>query len=347
MVAVFRADASTKIGIGHIVRSLCLADGLKKRGIDSVYICKDYQGNLIGKIKQKGFDVVVLNQEADLKEDIDVTAQTIKEHKADFLVTDSYHIIGDYQREIREKVKLLVCIDDLAHTHFYANVLVNLNIGVSERDYQDKVEPYTHTLLGTRYALLRDEFVQRRSNSKQVHPNTNNILVTLGGGDPYNQTLKIIKVLNSIKSLPVSVKSIIGPGYQHTSELKEFVENNCKHVEIIQNCQDIAEIMCWADLAISGGGGTCLELACLGVPNIIIVLVDNQIGVAKEFDKRGQSINLGWFEEVKECDIKKNVLELLNNLPKRKQMGQKGKELVDGLGVERVINEIYSLLKSR
>ena len=43
----FRVDSSNKIGIGHLMRCLTLADELSKQNHDVVFICRELTGNLI------------------------------------------------------------------------------------------------------------------------------------------------------------------------------------------------------------------------------------------------------------------------------------------------------------
>jgi spore coat polysaccharide biosynthesis predicted glycosyltransferase SpsG len=101
-----------------------------------------------------------------------------------------------------------------------------------------------------------------------------------------------------------------------------------------------------ADIAISGGGSTCWELACLGLPNIIIyVAPDNQQAIVEKLDKEGIAINLGWFRKVNETDITTTVEKLINNPDKRQKMSRNGKRLVDGKGVTKVVKIVLDRLK--
>ena len=56
-----RADASLKIGSGHVMRCLTLADALSELGNKVVFICKDHDSNLINKITNSGYEVKVLS----------------------------------------------------------------------------------------------------------------------------------------------------------------------------------------------------------------------------------------------------------------------------------------------
>ena len=60
MKVVFRVDASIKIGIGHVMRCLTLAEFLCEQGANCCFICREHPGNLIDLISQRGFDVLGL-----------------------------------------------------------------------------------------------------------------------------------------------------------------------------------------------------------------------------------------------------------------------------------------------
>ena len=57
MRAVFRVDASLQIGTGHVMRCLVLADALNDNGINVEFICRNHEGNLVERIRSKGFNV--------------------------------------------------------------------------------------------------------------------------------------------------------------------------------------------------------------------------------------------------------------------------------------------------
>src|SRR3989338_5420731 len=61
MNIAFRVDASCLMGSGHVMRCLTLAEALKLCGHHVIFICREYPGNLIHFIQQKGFEVRALS----------------------------------------------------------------------------------------------------------------------------------------------------------------------------------------------------------------------------------------------------------------------------------------------
>ena len=60
MKIVFRTDASLQIGTGHVMRCLTLAHVLRERGAKCRFVCREHPGNLIGVIREQGFEVLAL-----------------------------------------------------------------------------------------------------------------------------------------------------------------------------------------------------------------------------------------------------------------------------------------------
>lgn len=345
MLIAFRADASSQIGAGHIMRCLSLAQGLKEEGADCLFITKNYLGNQIEYIRDNKHTVEIIPRDADLPRDRRLTVDICRQHGADAVVTDSYDLNEDYLLALKKEMCLLVSIDDLVQIRFPSDIVLNQNFGISEEDYQDKIAPETKLLLGPEYLLLRNEFREKRRTTKDIVPVAKRVLVTMGGGDPHNQTLKVLKGLDGVSGLQII--SVIGAGYRYTGELKSYIEHLRQDVELIENCRYMSDLMFAADMAISAGGSTCWELACLGVPGLAIILADNQRIVVDELSKYGSLQNLGWYEEVSEEKIKQTTLDLCSDRQKRNEMSGRGKTLVDGEGVARVVNEILLYLKKK
>ncbi|MEW5766979.1 MAG: UDP-2,4-diacetamido-2,4,6-trideoxy-beta-L-altropyranose hydrolase [bacterium] len=339
---IFRVDGGPHIGWGHIRRCLSLAEGLREKAIQSIFITRDIDQEIGKRITSNGHLIERLPAKIDLKEDLNLTIKLIRKHKPDLVITDSYEINQHYLEELKRLGVTLMSIDDLAKLHFCSDIVLNQNIEAKLSDYS--TERYTKLLLGAKYALLKKE-LRGKHGLEEIKEIAKNILITLGGSDLNNQTLKAVKALKRIKN-DIEITVIIGPGYQYEEILrKEMAADN--RFLLLRDPQDIFNLMERADLSISAGGSTCYELAYLGVPNIILVLADNQKKLADGLDNYGNSVSLGWFEDVTEESIKEAVEDLIDNKARREEMSRKGRELVDGRGVERVANEMEAATEKK
>ncbi|MBI4833597.1 MAG: UDP-2,4-diacetamido-2,4,6-trideoxy-beta-L-altropyranose hydrolase [Planctomycetes bacterium] len=345
MRILFRVDGSTRIGTGHIMRCLTLAEEFKKQGGEAVFVTKDYDRAIIQRIRSAGYSVMAIPAGCNLKMDLELTLKLIKEQAPKIVITDSYDLTSGYLSGLKSGFKdgLLVSIDDIFKNHFYADIVLNQNITATREKYKGKIEPYTKLLLGTRYALLRKEFRQRVTKERKFNK-VHNVLVTLGGADPDNQVLKTVKALG-VSEINFKITVVVGISYRYLKALKRFVAKAKKSIRIVRNINNMAKLMSQADIAISAGGTTCWELACAGLPNIIIVIADNQKEIADKLDKAGVSVNLGWFKKITGNKIVKVMEALINDSSRRREMSRKGKKLVDGLGAKRASKLILNRIR--
>ena len=67
-----------------------------------------------------------------------------------------------------------------------------------------------------------------------------------------------------------------------------------------------------------------------------------QIFITEQFEKEGTALNLGLGTEVGEEEITEAVAVLMRDYALRAKMSKRGKQLIDGRGIERIISEIPS-----
>ena len=165
---VFRADASPQIGTGHVMRCLALGQIFRKVGERSVFVMCMVTPSMRVRLESEGFGVKILNCIPGSVDDAKQTVEVSKDVSASWIVLDGYHFDAAYQRSIKELGKKLLLIDDNGcASHYYADIVLNQNIYASEKLYS-KREPNTTLLLGTRYALLREEFLVWQGWKRQI-----------------------------------------------------------------------------------------------------------------------------------------------------------------------------------
>ena len=347
-----RADADGKIGTGHIMRCIALAQAWQDQGGDVTFIRHCESEVLQERITDEGFSIIAVETPPPHPADLSQTLSYLKSHSPFtiyhspvWLVLDGYHFTPDYQKAIRDAGIRLLVIDDMNHLpHYHADILLNQNIHAPGLKY--KCDAETTLLLGTNYVLLRREFLKYRDFKRQIPEHAKNILVTLGGADPENVTLKVIEALKLLDEPDISVRIIIGPANSHQESLRKALTTTLFDTELLVNPPNMPELMAWADMAVSGGGSTCWELALFGLPNIILYCAENQRPIAEKLHEKGIALNLGGHTELSLKSIAEEIDKMINNQAIRAKMVSKATGQIDGQGAARVCQAIEEVNKA-
>jgi UDP-2,4-diacetamido-2,4,6-trideoxy-beta-L-altropyranose hydrolase len=256
----------------------------------------------------------------------------------DWLVSDGYHFADAYQSAMQQHGIRQVVFDDYGHCQKYvAEIVVNQNASATETMYAGRAAQ-TDLLLGTRYAVLRREFVRALPLKRSVPDRADHVLVTLGGADPLNTTASVAAWLLAISDPALRVRIVIGPSNPRADELRRNLRDD--RVELLSTSEDMAAQMVWAHLALAGAGTTTWELAYMGVPTILIVLADNQEALARSMAEAGACANLGWHHSLREATTTLVVQKLRADAKARARMAALGQSMVDGQGGRRILDAI-------
>ena len=197
---IIRADASTQTGSGHVMRCLALAQAWNDQGGETILVLAEQILALESKLIAEGITLVYLETTIGSDEDAQQTASIANKYAASWVVVDGYQFGAKYQKELKGFGLKILFLDDNGHAeHYFSDLVLNQNISADINIYSSR-EPYTQLLLGTEYTLLRRDFLKWREWKRLVIPNAYKILVTLGGSDPENVTLKVIQSLSLIQN---------------------------------------------------------------------------------------------------------------------------------------------------
>ncbi len=339
---MIRADASAKIGTGHVMRCLALAQAWRSVGGRAIFVMATATEAPVieSRLKSEGFDVEHISADPGSDEDASVTCDLAASNQSDIIVVDGYHFSSQYQALIKRSGRCLLFIDDYGHAgKYYADFVLNQNIYASESLYSQR-EPYTRLLLGSSYVLLRQEFWPWRNWCRKIPNTARKVLITLGGSDPDNVTMKVIRSLWHPQIEGLEAVAVIGGSNSHIESIRSAAESSCIPLQLMQNTSGMPELMAGADMAISSASTTSWELAFMGLPALSIVLADNQVRVAEELAKAGMAVNLGWHDRLSEKDLGQAVVSLSSDPVSRSCMADVGRHLVDGQGSMRVVSSL-------
>jgi len=343
-----RTDASINIGTGHVMRCLTLADELRQKCTDVNFICRKVPGNLINYIENRGYKAHQLPGDIDIETDRGLTKNILSKYetKPDWLIIDHYDIDISYEFPLREHVKEIMVIDDLANRRHDCDLLLDQNYSKNDNRYNGRVPENCIQLLGSEYAILRPQFQKARENLRKRDGRVNRILVFMGGVDSKNITSKVLRAMHMLDRSDIAIDVVVGtlnPYHDEVEILTSKIPNTICH----QNVENMAELMSSADLCVGSGGTATWERCSVGLPTITTILAENQKSISESLDKKGALINLGWYRNVTENNIKEVVEGLIDNPQKMVSMSDKSRRLVDGKGVGRVIDTISSIVDNR
>jgi UDP-2,4-diacetamido-2,4,6-trideoxy-beta-L-altropyranose hydrolase len=339
---LIRADASTAIGTGHVMRCLALAHAWKRVvGGPVTFFTSCDSDALVERVIASGCDVRRVERpypETGDRERLEEAARSAKDGGAR-VVVDGYHFDDAFRTALRPHARVLV-LDDIAHQpHYDADLLLNQNVAAHRGMYDGRTS--ARLLLGPRHALLRPEFIRVESGgaapistSSQTLPVR--VLVTLGGSDPDDITNRVLDALDSVHAA-LTVRVLVGPSNPHLDALRARAAHRALAVELVVAPDDVAVHMTWADIAVSSAGSTIWELFHLGVPSALVTVADNQGENARAAEAAGAALDV---QEGTTADLEDRVHDAVSMLAAdhgtRARISAKARELVDGRGAERV-----------
>jgi UDP-2,4-diacetamido-2,4,6-trideoxy-beta-L-altropyranose hydrolase len=334
---LIRADASPRIGIGHVMRCLALGQAWQAQGGVVVLALASAPREIEERLDAEGFARRRLAGQAGHAEDARETAALARSCSASCVVLDGYHFDGDYRRALGSlDARLLLVVDGVPADTGGADFVLDQNLGASQPGSMPE-DSRTRFLFGPRYALLRREFWRWRGWKRPIAQTARRLLVTLGGSDPDNLTLRVLRALRALpESAELEVRIVAGPANRHLASLENELLGAPEAWRLLAAPTDMPELIAWADLSVSAAGSTCWELAFLGVPFVTVVLAENQRSIAANLSRAGVSLDLGWHERVSAEQLGASVQKLLGETALRMEMSRLGQETVDGFGAERV-----------
>lgn len=364
MKVVFRVDASLRIGTGHIMRCLTLADALAARGADCQFICRAHEGNLIDFICEKGYVTHTLPQihtekhifkginlfhrqwlGATQEQDADACRKILASLRVDWLIVDHYAIDIAWERALQQHYCKLMVIDDLADRLHSCDVLVDQTFGRDKADYYPFLTRSCRILCGAEYALLRSEFADLRGYSLQrrVRPSMRALLITMGGVDNGNATGRILQALQGCP-LPEDcrITVVMGQTAPWLKDVRERAKSMFWPTQVLVGVRNMASLMAESDLAIGAAGATSWERCCLGLPTLMLVQAENQMKVAHGLEQAGAAKLINTTES---CDLQlRSLISVLINEPTMlMHMSRNASCIVDGNGANAVIYEMRSM----
>jgi UDP-2,4-diacetamido-2,4,6-trideoxy-beta-L-altropyranose hydrolase len=349
-----RTDVSSRIGSGHLVRCLTLAEELRRAGAEVQIVTRPHDVPAADLIRDSGFSFVELpatTGSSDIgdgdyaawlgvpqEQDAGQTLRALEGEAVDLLIVDLYGVDITWESRLAEACESILVIDDLADRQHAADVLLDQNLRPNGAfAYTSLVRDSCRVLSGPSYALVRQEYVCARrpwENSARA----SRFLVSLGGVDDFSLIGIIVQGLSELDSQLESVDLVVAEPGLARDALSPLIK--ALPVRIHGPQLHLADLMSQADMAIGAGGGTTWERLCVGLPSVVTSRAENQRRGTHQLATLGAVVDLGDAAELSSSVVRDAVDGLLASDEQRRRMHELGQALVDGCGRRRVVESI-------
>ncbi|MZP29432.1 hypothetical protein GTO91_06905 [Heliobacterium undosum] len=355
-VVAFYFDAGSGVGLGHAMRCAALAEAFREQGHlalaagppDGAAI--HLTGDLFQWRRPESGCAVDAAPER--------WACWLKGQGATIVIIDSYRIRPETLGALRSAGLYVVYLDD--HNAFPMDVQLVINAGLAAERETYRFQRAGRALLGAPYTLLRRRVVEARRLREQRErfelQQPQQILVTLGGGDPMGHLPRVLEALDRVVQSGCCLEAhvIVGPYMDFPEEFKEKPWIRRHHPPT-----DIISMLPAMDLAVTAAGVTLQELLATGVPCAVVVQADNQVpaalaacqmeaalplfstgppGAPLEKGNQNETVVLQKPLEIEE--IARRLFMLLHEQKRAQALGEMGKNIIDGLGALRCCREV-------
>jgi len=308
---IFIIEGGEELGFGHFTRTTQVAKYLVEyKNYGAIFITNNR--TLSQKIKKLGFKNYLLLFKNIERINSKNVCTIVKKEKADLVLLDVKNnhdpskIINFLKKEFNDIN--IILIDNRTKARF----LVDKNIYPIPKELisnlkwkEDKGETYA----GLEFFPLKQEFVKAK-NIKKVK---NSITVSMGGSDPNNITTFLMKnLINTGRKVNI----IIGPAFRHKKQIKILALRYKEIFKLYQEPDNYARIIASSSLVITALGILIFEVSYLGIPTIVLGNYREDLKVGKILDKMGYCKYLGYYKIVKQKNINKVILYVLNKKEK-------------------------------
>jgi UDP-2,4-diacetamido-2,4,6-trideoxy-beta-L-altropyranose hydrolase len=314
MRVAFRTEGNHKQGMGDVWGSIAMAEALNAAATEILFIVSEEKegaevirrhgyrcesagsADIPGLLRSSAPDVVVFNKLRNSVEEVSVA---------------------------RQNSALTLTIDDDSDASRSADLNIN------------PLYPIPGAVCGPGYVPLRDEFQDAWTQERSHGSSAERILISMGGSDTYGFTPDVVKAVARVRP-ELRMGVVLGPAFSHQSEFDAATDDIGSDINVIRDASNMAELMLDADMAITAGGLTMFEACCVGTPLIVVCGERFEVATADEMASGGAAVNLGFGGDLAPERLTETVASLAADQDRRREMGERARQMVDGRGATRI-----------
>lgn len=344
----FRVDGGSSTGMGHIFRTMHLARTFQNRFHWAVtfIVKKSQQSKDI--IEERGYPVISLNENLNVHKEASAVNRIARNHCFDVIVFDLKKRMGsDYFGTVKQGTQTKIVLIDNISSSQDVDLIVLPIAHIDKKMIPHAIRKKCY--FGLDYLIVSDSMLSSRK--KKISPSVKNILITMGGSDPANITLLVMKYLSRhSKENPaiyqqLALHVVIGPSFKSRDTVFRFIKDNefptfTTHKDVV----DLAPLLSHSDICIVSFGITTYECLVVGVPTLIISHSKKNYKSSRIYDALQVSINEGYYREISYPLFKKAFTRLIDDACLRQKSFARAQTLIKSDGKLAIAKLIRGLL---
>jgi spore coat polysaccharide biosynthesis predicted glycosyltransferase SpsG len=328
-------DGGGPTGVGHVIRSLALAEAAVAAG-HTVVVAGHFEGSFVqGQLGLAPVEVVQLALPLSGHDPQPVTDLVRRLHP-DLLHLDSYEAPGQLDERVSSLGRKVVLsnMEDGTFGRRRADVVIDPTFGAEQSPRRD--DGSTWLLRGARYAPIRKRVLDA-SRTNERGAVARSVLVVMGGTDPCGLAPAAVGLL---AATGVELRATVIAVGEIAERVRTAAAGSRVTLDILAPVDDLPATMARQDLVISAAGTSVWELCCIGVPMALVWAVDNQREGYDQVVAAGAAVGLGGPElggSRRDDAVVGRLRSVLTDSRARADLALAGRAIVDGLGAWRVV----------
>jgi len=333
---VIRCLTEKSKGFGNFTRAFTVGEELRRKGFEIIFLVNKNK-IIINKLQKKNICYNVIPQKFSYKTEWQYINNFMNSIESKVILLDMREYSDNICKKLFKKNFKVIVIDDAFCKKTYADIIFNGTLPSKHHNYEI-INKNSKLYLGLKYFIAKKEFYHYKKIISNIKKKKKyNVVISMGGSDPKNFTYFILKSITSLPQIEITV--IIGPFFKNIEKIRKLIKDK-KNVKLKFDPNYIWKEFHKADVVITKSGITLYELAMLRIPTICLVMFEHEAANAQLFMKKGFVKNLGKKKNIKSKQIEEELKSMLEDTQKRKKMSKVGGKIVDGKGLERIIQII-------
>ena len=347
MKIAFRCDWGPGLGIGHAGRCASLAQSLRKLGHETMFISN---GSSSSEPRFPGMEPILRidalpegNWNLALNPDpaspgfreyeaLDARESTrvLREQRVDRVILDHYFLSDVWARHVRESGIGVSVIDDIDRSWRNVDAVVDPRPGAS---LEGRVAAGTVCFAGTRYFPVSESTARARWQRITNEDQAQGAVIFTGGSDSSGLSARFITALRDVFPGELDALLIIGNSASDRPSTTRLAES--ARIRVSGEIVDIGGVYAGSLFALGAGGVSALERCCIGVPQIVSSVSENQVPQCRSLSSMGSLVYVGSSAEIEDAVLGAAIRSLARDATLRASMAAIARNTIDEHGATR------------